>query len=682
MPLPDGDNGVEQQLLPLYENSDDGAAALEDAYEAMQQLRQHPLNINLATLDELLTIPGITTAEATAIVNYRRSYGRFLTVEELDMIPDIEEQQSRYLMTVLEVVADDSVRWYHASELRKHLAASEHNITVTGTIPTYYRAGDRGASAMVAGNTNKYADTYLGDPVKHSLRYSWAIGPNLLVNLTGAKAAGEPFFTNGNGSGYDRYAFNIQAKDLGPFKQIVLGHFRAQFGMGLVLNNNLSFGKQAMLASVGRRSTVFTPHSSASDAKHFQGAALTVAARRLSLSTFFSYRSIDATLNADSTVASVVTSPYHRTAKEMAKKNNTQLLTTGLHASLGDISDSGIEWGVGLTALYTHFLRPLNPVFSTADTVSTSKLYRLYNATGSSFLNAAVDYKFNTGTFSITGETALADNGALATVNHLTYTPMRGITFTALQRYYSYKYTAFYASGISEGSGIQNETGALLGVHWAYKRRLTVDAYTDYAYFPWLRYRVSSSSYAWDNSLAASLKCSRWTFSARYRLKLRQQDATLKDDDGHTMRTLASRTTHRLRLTALLNNHRWSARSNVEGIMTGDNALGFVLSQAAGYDLTRRLNVYISAAYFNTDDYDTRVYSYERGMLYAFSNNAFYGDGMRLSLLLTADVARWLTVRAKIGCTKYFDRSVIGTAERQIFSSSQTDIDLQMAIKL
>ena len=69
-------------------------------------------------------------------------------------------------------------------------------------------------------------------------------------------------------------------------------------------------------------------------------------------------------------------------------------------------------------------------------------------------------------------------------------------------------------------------------------------------------------------------------------------------------------------------------------------------------------------------------------MLYTMSTPSYYGNGMRAALLVRADVAQWLMAQVKVGCTKYFDRSSIGTAEREIFASSQTDIDLQLRIRL
>ena len=41
------------------------------------------VNINTATIDELKTLPGITTSKAQAIIDYRSKAGKFRRVEEV-----------------------------------------------------------------------------------------------------------------------------------------------------------------------------------------------------------------------------------------------------------------------------------------------------------------------------------------------------------------------------------------------------------------------------------------------------------------------------------------------------------------------------------------------------------------------------------------------------------------------
>jgi competence protein ComEA len=48
------------------------------------------INLNTATADELKKLPEMNDARATAIVNYRKSTGDFIQVDELELIPQVK----------------------------------------------------------------------------------------------------------------------------------------------------------------------------------------------------------------------------------------------------------------------------------------------------------------------------------------------------------------------------------------------------------------------------------------------------------------------------------------------------------------------------------------------------------------------------------------------------------------
>lgn len=85
--------------------------------------------------------------------------------------------------------------------------------------------------------------------------------------------------------------------------------------------------------------------------------------------------------------------------------------------------------------------------------------------------------------------------------------------------------------------------------------------------------------------------------------------------------------------------------------------------------------------YFNTSNYESRIYAYENGPLYSFSIPSFYGEGIRYAFLIHAKPWDWLTLNAKVATTDYFDRSTIGSSYQLINASSQTDVELQARIK-
>lgn len=107
---------------------------------------------------------------------------------------------------------------------------------------------------------------------------------------------------------------------------------------------------------------------------------------------------------------------------------------------------------------------------------------------------------------------------------------------------------------------------------------------------------------------------------------------------------------------------------------------GYTVGQQLGYR-HGDFHLWGSLSYFHTHDYDSRIYSYERGMRYTFSYPSFYGHGIRYTLLATVPLARRLTLTAKAGITDYFDRDHISSGQQQIDRSSQTDIELQLRMR-
>ena len=710
----------EQYLTALYENDEGAVVSMEEAYEHLNELAQQPLDVNVATLEELMQIPGLDQNQINDILEYIHRYGRMRSIEELAMIESIDLNLRNYLECFL-VAEDEAAKpWYAKGQLRQSLRRVRQSLVTTARVPTYYRAGDQRAPSHTFMGDNRYAGKYLGDPVSHSLRYSLRAGENVTFNLSGGKSAGEPFFGEHNRWGYDRYAFNLRVTHVGRLDQIIFGHFRGQFGLGLVLNNNFTLGKQGMLAAVGRRLTAFSPHSSVGDSKHFQGAAAMVSlSDRIQMAAFFSYRMIDATLNADSTISTILTSGYHRTALEMGKKNNSAMMTTGTH-----LSYERRRWGVGVSAIYSLLNREINPTYSKTGKQNPSQLYRLHYPRGKCFWNFSADYHYRWRELRLNGETAIDKDFHLATINSMTWrtslrtpwrtprhspehtpertpehspehTPERApttLTLMAVQRYYTYQYNALFGSSFSDGGSVKNESGLYIGARWDITPSIVIEGYTDIAYFPWYKYLVSSSSYSWDNSITGTWnKNSCWSFSLRYRIKMKQRDKTTKNEtnekkgtEGTKEKALLTKYDHRLRLLAIYNKEKWSLRTQVEGcsLSFDETTKGYIIAQSASYKPTSTLEIYANAAWFNTDDYDSRLYSYERGVRYSFGSTSYYGKGIHAALMLKYKPLYRLTLQGKVGHTRYFDRETIGTAERMIFSSHYTDIELQVGVKM
>ena len=622
----------------------------EELLEQLEERAQTPINLNQTSREELEALPFLTAQQVEDIVEYLDRYKPVRSISELQMVKGLDYHTRRLLQHFM--VAGEERKpsvWPTMDEL---LTRGNHRLTATGKIPFYERQGDKNG--------------YLGYKYRHDLRYQYTLDNRIKAGITAAQDAGEPFFTNKNGWGYDQYNYYVQLRDFGRLEELNLGHYRVQMGLGLVMNTSFRLGKLAMLQTMGRSMHTLSAHSSRSVGNHLQGVAATVRlAQQWWVTAFASYQTIDATLNDNGSARTLLYSGYHRTPTEMEKKHNTG------EADLG----ASIGWQQGTlhvnaNAVYTHYDRPLQP--------QQNALYRTYAAEGNDFLNMSLDYGWNNHRWALSGETALNKNGAVALIHTANCRVTDQLSLMLLYRYYDKRYTAQHANSFREGSSIQNEHGIYLGATWQPSRSLYLQGYADYAHFGWPRYQVSTSSDAFDALLAARYSRRRWTWNMRYRMHIRQHD-------NDTKKLIVNQTSHRLRMAI-----DWSAtsaltlRTQGDGVVVseqGSNSRGVMVGQQVRWQ-QRWLKVTGTLAWFRSDDYDSRLYQYEPSTQYDFSFPAYYGHGIRYSLMAQATIGKHLALATKLGVTNYFDRSVIGTGLQQIDQSSMADLLVQLNVKL
>lgn len=632
----------ERYLNEVMTVEDAESAAWEEMYELLCDLEQYPLDINRVTREQLEQLPFLSAQQVEGIMEYIDHYGPLKSVGELAMVRALDYGQRQLLSYFIDVGEEPERGFPKLSTITKY---GKGELTATARVPFYERKGDKNG--------------YLGYPYRHWLRCQFTYGDYVKFGLVGAQDAGEPFFAYRNKTGYDYYSPYLQLRQLGRIETLVVGNYRVSMGMGLVLNNGFSLGKVSMLQNLGRSTNGIRAHSSRA-ADYLRGAAATVnLGQHVTATALFSYRPMDATLNQDSTAATILTTGYHRTEAEMEKKNNLNVLTVGgsLHYRNGGLQ-------VGMNAVHTQLSRALRP--------NTAVLYRQHYPQGSEFTNVSMDYRYVHPRIALNGETAVDKDGHVATINSVSLRLTDVLSVMALQRFYSYRYASLFAQSYSDGGRVQNESGVYAGLTWQPLPTLHLSAYTDYAYFGWAKYQVSQSSYAWDNLVQATYTRQGWMFGGRYRLRMRQ-----KDGDGQALDTYWE---HRGRLSAeYATEQGFGGRAQLDGDFV-QGARGVMLSGSLSY-AKRWLRLNAGAGCFHTDGYDSRIYLYERAPLYTYSVSQFHGEGIRYWLMVRANIGKRLLLTAKMGTTDYFDRSVIGSSYQQIDASSQTDLDLQLRWK-
>ena len=307
----------QQYLDQLSDVEDFEDQSWEEYEDVLNELAEHPININTATTEDLQRLPFLTAQQIEDIEAYIYRYGAMKSLGELAMINGMS-WALRQLLTCFVYVGEVKTRSFPS--LRQIAKYGKHELMGMVKVPLYERKGDADGS-------------YMGSRYKHWLRYQFRYSDKVKMGFTGSKDAGEPFMSKGNGAGYDFYSFYLQIRGWGRLKNLTLGRYRLHEGLGLILNNDFSFGKLSTLSALGRNSNVIRAHSSRYAANYLQGAAATVTVvRGLDVTGFVSYRKIDATLK-DGGIQTILTSGLHRTASEMAKKDVASAFLAGGNVS-------------------------------------------------------------------------------------------------------------------------------------------------------------------------------------------------------------------------------------------------------------------------------------------------------------------------------------------------------------
>ena len=652
-----------------YTNLDDEDID-EEYLLQLKEIHDNPYNLNDVTQEQLLFLPFLSESQAKDIVDYASTHSPVYTLGELMFIQSLSQHDRQMLMLFCRAgdVPGKESSVLNAKNLLSH---ARHEVTLRTDIPFYTKAGYKDvADSILESSPNK---VYKGDRFYRSMRYRFTSMNHLDAGLQIEKDAGEYDF--------DYLSFYALLRNVGRIRTLALGDYRVSFGQGLVVNTNMGFGKAMMLSALSSMNRGISKHSSMSESGYFRGIAATIGLYHgLDISAFASYRNRDATLLNDQTdsVSTFKTDGLHRTALERSKKNNISDASFG-----GNLQWRGLAGGkisLGLTSIYTHLSNILAPRYDTAST-----LYRAWYPRGTDFSSYGLSYSYMGSSFLFRGETAMNHDGAMATINTAQYKPDGYNAITLIQRYYQAKYATLYAKSFGENSSPQNESGVYLGWNSSMVRNLMISVYADWFYFPFRKYQVSEPSQGLE--LLAQLTYTpsdKASFDLRYKFKSKQKDCSYTIDDvDYTI--LGRYTTQSLRLQHnQVLSPLFTLRTTLAGTYLGnplsDDNYGFIITENLKYtsSLTK---LSLSASWFNTDSYSSRIYTYEPTLLYSFGMTSFYYKGLRLALVVSLPIINNMTLNAKLGYTSYFDRETIGTALEQIDASHRTDLQLQLRYK-
>jgi hypothetical protein len=684
-----------EQIERLAEDSDDDTD-FEDLLENYIFYSENPINLNSDEVMQLVELRLLNVFQYEELQKYRRYYGDFLFLEELEMVEGFDEQTIAIIAPIVYIGADrgsDKITLKKLARYGKHQILGRYE-QILEPQAGYAETSD---SALLA----KPNSRFLGSPQRYQLKYTYNYRNKVRAGFVLEKDPGEMFFTDKVSDtikallgknyrrGFDYVGFHLYAKDLGIVKAAALGDYQVTFGQGLTMWSGMSFGKAGAGSSAMKQSRGLSPKTSASETMFMRGAAVTLGGGPFRGTVFYSNRLVDANIsvvdsldNEAEYVSSLQETGYHRTIGELLDRHAIRQQVVG-----GHLAYAIAHFEVGYTAHHTWLNVPLQ---------LKPSHYNQYYFQGQQLTNQGIDFKYVKGKYAMFGEVAMSHNPdstvlQAPSLQHfagligMTVKPAGYLNFTLLYRDYGKAYQNLFSNAFSEGSRNQGQRGVYLGAEVAPAPYWNILAYADLFKFTWLTSQVNAPSWGHDYYLRLSHSFNRRTNAyLQIRSKTKMKNSTDAFVFSHypifyTKNSVRFNINYQVRDFHFSNKAEYAHYRNDDG----SNSHGFFICQDVAYKPENKpFSLTFRYAIFDTDDYDSRVYAYENDVLYSFSVPALYGKGMRVYLLGKWRPFKSLTLYARIGSIIYTDRDEISSGLTLIEGSHKTDLKVEVVWKL
>ena len=653
---------MEQDLEKLTEITEE-----EPDYQSItesfggERIRTLPLaNLTRKSLEK---VPFLDKNQVDNILKYIEETGPILSVHELQSIPGLDTATIRKLFPWL--APGDPAQGIPLT-LRNAVTRGRHGLVFTLSHGLEEKKGYR---------TNAYA----GSSIKEVFRYSYTFSNRLKAALSGEKDAGEQFFGPSQKWGMDYYAAYVALSNTGFIKDLVVGNFTASFGQGIVTGTGSRMGSVIGFNPPLRISHGVRGSSSVYEGGYQRGVATSVRFKRIMVSGFYSRHERDASVSGNDTledmgqtVSSLSATGYHRTASEIARRNLLKETLAG-----GNISFYGNFFRAGLTMHHASWDLQIDP---------SLKPYNVLYFRGRELTNAGADFIFRLRYISLFAEAGTSFNGAWAWISGLAAEPAQGVSFSLTVRDYDPAYLAVFSNAAGQGGQTSNERGCLLNVNARLFANLMLAAYADIYRHPWLRYRVNSPSEGMEAGLLGTYTgCRSVVFTSRILFRKYEQNLT---EPIVAVPATGSFSTLGIRLQAdwqpvatVTLKTMFELKSGTKGFP--GHPSGWLAVQEIRTDLwKRKLRLAFRYGLFNVPGWDFRIYNFEPDLTGSFSVPAYDGSGIRMMLLLQGRITRKVEWWLKYGISWYEDKKTIGSGLEEIPGNIQSEIKVQVALRM
>lgn len=623
----------------------------EDVVNDLINLSYNPINLNTAEKETMEQLFFLTDFQIENFLFYRYQNGPLYSIYELQAVEDMDSTTIRYMLPFV------TVKPFEEKSKMRVYGQWLGRIQTTLHTPDGYEPRNDVFLPAYAGTKERWLSkgrVYLGNKAE--------------VGFTLEKDPGEVAFPNNMPIADFSSGFVRLNKPVKFIERVIVGDYRLSFGQGAGLWTDMAFSKSTQTSQLRRRPKGINSYTSANESSYLRGGAVMFRWKNISLSPFVSYKKRDANLSVDSigniSISSLQETGYHRTSWEIANRHIVGEAVWGAQMEykhhLFHIETGYVNWMLDYPVMAKEHLR------------------YLYRFSGSSQETQWLAYSVFLNKMTIFGEIAVQNQMETGLFNGVTFKPIDDVVASFAYRRYSNGYSAIVSNPFSESSIPGGESGVFASVQFKPSYKLELKAFADLFSYEWLRYQLYRPSAGFE-----------WFAQANYRIDynnsvyIRYKSSQKEINSGQQSNTYQLNNYQKDNIRVFYtykHDDNWRFQTQVEHSVYKEDKrnFGWLAFQDIQYKSGKALNISLRYAVFDIDDYDSRIYSYEPDVLYAFSVPAYMYKGTRvlfnINFLLFKDCRVW----ARLAHTSYRNRDNISSGYQRIDGNKITEFKVQV----
>ena len=672
---------LEQRIENIAENNEDENLDYTTLFDQLSHYYEHPINLNKRNIKfDLKQLHLLSDFQIIDILNHIEKHGKLLTIYELQTISSITPTDIRKIIPFIKV--SDEIDASHLT-LSDMLTRGKNDMFLR-----YSRVLNKveGQQELSDSNwLNSPNSKQVGSPDNIYLRYRFKYQNHLSIGFTAEKDAGESLLPNKRADqlfnqpttvGFDFYSAHFYLREVGKIKGLALGDFHIQLGQGLTFWSGLAAGKTSNPMAIKRNPMGIRPYASLDENLFMRGAAVALNFNQLHILAFGSKKRIDANITSDSlssdgdlTISSFQASGLHTTVAELRDKDALEENIAGT-----EIAYKNNFLTIGGISTVTYYRGEINRNLS---------MYSQFQFNNNINWVNGVHYSLIKRNINVFGEVSRSLSGGSAQLHGLLASLHPNLALSILYRDYDRDFQGNFSSAISENSNTINEEGLYAGLQFKINNHWEISSYFDQFKFPWMKYQVDQPNTTGLDGFLQLVYHPSKKLDIYGRVRHRNRPYNSLNNDLELKEVgIANQWNYRVNFNVLIT-ESLRLRSRIE-YMTyertgGQSESGLLIAQDVIYKPKEsKLSFNARFALFDTDSYNSRIYSYENDVLYYFRIPAYYYQGARSYITLRYQFKKGIDLWLRYGNWFYTNRTSIGSGYNQINDFSKSDVRAQL----